>query len=126
MLTITSALYTLHRKVVIQPETGRHGHSPAISRIALNTITRMVIDIARAFNAQSKDFDIEILSPFISHVVRAAQQHIMMAGGNMTEGWHRDFDELRRFLAFFNQRWLVAGKELGVLERTIDPTFHIF
>jgi hypothetical protein len=70
----------------------------------------MVIDIAFAFNSESKNLDLDILLPSVAHIARSAQQHVIMAGDFQTERWLEAFEELRRMLKFFNKRWLIAGK----------------
>jgi hypothetical protein len=106
---VLSGLYILHQKVLFQPEIGMHPDCLEIVRVTLNTLTRMVIDISFAFNIESKNLDLDILSPSIAHIVRSAQQHIIMAGNVQSDQWRKDFEELRKMLKFFNKRWLVAG-----------------
>lgn len=107
---VFSALYILHQKVLFRPEIGLHPDCLEIAHVTLNTITRMVIDISFAFNVESKNLDLDILSPTIAHIARSAQQHIIMGGDFQSEQWLKDFEELRKMLKFFNQRWLMAGK----------------
>jgi hypothetical protein len=81
-----------------------------IARVALNTVTRMVIDIAHAFNRECiPNFDIEILCPTIAHIVRSAQQHVMVEEDFRNPQWVQDFEELRKMLKYFSQRWSLAG-----------------
>lgn len=77
---------------------------------ALNTLTRMMIDIAYAFNREGGNFDIETLHPAIAHLVRSAQQHILTAERYDNPIWLEDFDQIRKVLVFFNRRWALAGK----------------
>ena len=70
----------------------------------------MVIDIAYAFNAEMDTFDIDLFSPSISHIVKCAQQHIVMGGELHTNLWHKDFEQLKKMLTYLNQRWSLAGK----------------
>lgn len=65
---------------MLQPEIGEYGQRLGLSRIALNTMTRMVIDISYAFNKESSDFDIDMFAPAVSHIVKCAQQHILTGG----------------------------------------------
>ena len=110
------ALYTLHRKMASQ-----HGYSDGancpqsdeIARIALNGVTRMVIDIAHAFNRECvPDFDIETLAPSMAHIVRSAQQHVLVADDFKNPQWLLDFEELRKMLKYFNRRWSLAGSSV--------------
>jgi hypothetical protein len=79
-------------------------------KAALNTITRMVIDIAYAFNLEIRTFNIEILAPATAHIVCCAQQHILTAEDFNDPKWLEDFDQLRKMLSYFNRRWILAGK----------------
>jgi hypothetical protein len=97
----------VHQKALFQP--GTHPECREVARITLDTVTRMVIDISFAFNLESKNLDLEILSPSITHITKCAQQHIMMADDFKNEQWLRDFVELREMLRFFNSRWQLAG-----------------
>ena len=76
---------------------------------ALNTITRMVIDIAYAFNLECSYVNLENLTPATVHIVRCAQQHILMADDTSNPQWQEDFEQFRRMLIFINKRWLIAG-----------------
>jgi hypothetical protein len=71
----------------------------------------MVIDISSAFNIESKTMDLDILTPSIAHIVRSAQQHILIAGDFKSEQWLKDFEELRKMLTFINKRWPIAGRD---------------
>lgn len=94
----------------MEPEIAPHAECPPISRASLSTLTRMVIDIAYAFNAAAPTFELDMFSPAISHIVKSAQQHILMGGETRTDIWQKDFDQLREMLAYLNQRWSLAGK----------------
>lgn len=87
-------------------------------KVALNTMTRMVIDIAYAFNLEVGTFNIEILAPATAHIVCCAQQHILTAENFNDRKWLEDFDQLRKMLSYFNQRWVLAGElhHLNLLE----------
>lgn len=83
-------------------------------KVALNTLTRMVIDIAYAFNMEKESLNIEKLSPATQHIVCCAQQHILTAEDFNDRKWLEDFNQLRKLLGFFNQRWNVAGEFHGL------------
>jgi hypothetical protein len=87
----------------------RRSNSADTIKVTLDTVTRMVIDIAHAFNANVADCNFEALSPTIGHVVRCAQQHILMCKDFRNEQWLRDFEGLRNMLRYFARRWLLAG-----------------
>ena len=101
----------MHQKVFLQPEVALYPEHLEIARATLNTITRMVVDISSAFNLESKNIDLEILSPSIAHIAVCAQQHLVMAGDFQSEQWLRDFEELRKMLKFINKRWRLAGEK---------------
>ena len=87
-------------------------------KVALKTMTRMVIDIAYAFNMEVGTINIDILAPATQHIVCCAQQHILTAQDFNDRKWLEDFNQLRKMLNYFNQRWIVAGEldELHLLE----------
>jgi hypothetical protein len=70
----------------------------------------MMIDIAYAFNLEAGNFNIEILAPTTAHIVCCAQQHILTAKNFHDPKWLEDFDQLRKMLSYFNQRWILAGE----------------
>lgn len=78
----------------------------------------MVIDIAYAFNMEVGTINIDILAPATQHIVCCAQQHILTAQDFNDRKWLEDFNQLRKMLNYFNQRWIVAGEldELHLLE----------
>lgn len=81
-------------------------------KVALNTITRMMIDITYAFNLEAATFNIESLAPKIAHIVCCAQQHILTAENFNDPKWLEDLDQLRKLLSYFNRRWSLAGEFL--------------
>jgi hypothetical protein len=87
-------------------------------KVALKTMTRMVIDIAYAFNMEVSTINLDILAPATQHIVCCAQQHILTAQDFNDRKWLEDFNQLRKMLSYFNQRWIVAGElhELNLLE----------
>lgn len=101
-------MFILHRRVLGK---GIQGPYAEISLIALNTLTRMVIDIAYSFNNESDGFDIDMFSPAISHIVKSAQQHISTGGELRTTLWEKDFEQLKNMLLFLNRRWNIAGTQ---------------
>ena len=129
-------MYTLHEYASRQPNF--RPECQTTNKITLDTITRMIIDISYSFNIACNEISVDILSPAVMHIVRCAQQHILMADNFQDKKWVQDFDELRKMLAFFNQRWvlagrfwmlmesettadsLIVGKELYLLNRTIE------
>ncbi len=104
------AIYKLHQIASIQPDNDEYpGYRHAVE-VAQNTMTRMVIDIAYAFNRESQGINIEILSPAVGHIVRTAERHMLTAENFHNRQWLEEFDQLRRMLGFFNRRWVLAGE----------------
>jgi hypothetical protein len=83
-------------------------------------MTRMVIDICSAFNGESKNINIELLPPFIAHIVRTADRYLLTAENLHNPLWQGDFDQLRMTLGFFNKRWALAGMELRRLDESVE------
>lgn len=102
-------MYTLHSAALNSEPIRRRANYAETIKVTLDTVTRMVIDIAHAFNAHASDCNIETLSPNIAHIVRCAQQHIAMCTDYRNEQWARDFEALGQILGFYARRWLSAG-----------------
>jgi hypothetical protein len=102
-------MYTLHWAALNSEDIRRRSNSAENIKVTLDTVTRMVIDIAHAFNVEAADYNIEVLAPTIDHIVKCAQQHILMCKDFRNEQWLRDFEELRKMLRFLARRWLLAG-----------------
>jgi hypothetical protein len=117
-LTFCRALYTLHQTAAMQQDIDNNPRYRETVKVALNTMTRMVIDIAYAFNMEVGTFNIEILAPATQHIVCCAQQHILTAEDFNDRKWLEDFNQLRKMLSYFNQRWILAGElhELRLLK----------
>lgn len=109
LLTKNSSMYTLHWAALNSRNIRRQLSGPESIKVTLDTVTRMVIDIAHAFNGEFGSCNVEVLSPAIGHIVKCAQHHIMMCKDFRNEQWIREFDELRKMLRFFTRRWLIAG-----------------
>jgi hypothetical protein len=104
----------------MHPDVNNQLHYQETTEAALNTLTRMVIDIARAFNSECGNVDTERLYPAGAHLVRCAQQHILTAEDFNDPMWLDDFDQIRKVLAYFNRRWVLAGVELHRLNETVE------
>jgi hypothetical protein len=113
-LTFCSSLYTLHQTAAMQQDVDNNPRYGETVKVALNTLTRMVIDIAYAFNMEKGSLNIEKLSPATQHIVCCAQQHILTAKDFNDRKWLEDFNQLRKLLGFFNQRWNLAGEFHGL------------
>jgi hypothetical protein len=115
-LTTLRSLYILHEHAAIAADIEARTSCKAAIASALHTITRMVIDIAYHFNSECHAFNIKILCPAVKHIVRCAQQHVLMRANFEDKQWIRDFKELRKMLSFFNQRWTIAGMDFWILD----------
>lgn len=102
-------MYDLHHSAATVPDDHISSGSAESIRITLKTITRMVIDVAYAFNAESASLDMGRVSPYIAHVVKCANQHIMMRGHSQRDQWYRDFEELKKMLEYYSLRWIGPG-----------------
>jgi hypothetical protein len=109
-LTLCRALYTLHKTTATQQDISHNPRDREIVNVVLNTITRIMIDIAYAFNLEAGTFNIETLAPTTTHIVCCAQQHILTAQHFNDPKWLEDFDQLRKMLSYYNQRWVLAGE----------------
>ncbi|KAN0105047.1 hypothetical protein V8E51_010792 [Hyaloscypha variabilis] len=107
---LISALYTLHQTAAIQQDIDNNPRYRETVKVALNTMTRMVIDIAYAFNMEVSTLNMDILAPATQHIVCCAQQHILTAEDFNDRKWLEDFNQLRKMLGYFNQRWILAGE----------------
>jgi len=108
-LTSFRALYTLHFRISSDPGNDNRGGVIGNSLLALSSISRVVADIAYAFNTKSNDLNIDIIGPAVSYIPRCAQQLAMIAPEFRTARWQPDIEELRKFLCYINQRWTIAG-----------------
>lgn len=109
-LMVDSGLYNLHQAVHMHPDVNTPLNYQETTAAALNTLTRMVIDIAYAFNRECGSSDIEILHPAFMHIVRCAQQHLLTTENYNDPNWLEDFDQIRKVLVYFNRRWVLAGE----------------
>lgn len=94
----------------MHPDVNNQLHYQETTEAALNTLTRMVIDMVCAFNRECGTVDTETLHPAIAHIIRCAQQHILTSEDFNDPMWLEDFDQIRKVLAYFNRRWALAGE----------------
>ncbi|KAH6673299.1 hypothetical protein B0J14DRAFT_700321 [Halenospora varia] len=119
---LIAAMYDLHHSAATVPDDHISSGSAESIRITLKTITRMVIDVAYAFNAESASLDMGRVSPYIAHVVKCANQHIMMRGHSQRDQWYRDFEELKKMLEYYSLRWIGPGQELQRLMQNLGTS----
>lgn len=108
---IFSALFTLHEYII--------SHSGEIveldflhksSKAAINTLAKMVVDVARSFNERTPGLDIEILPPRASNFVRAACYLLSTSDDVDSKECCADINEIQTMLRYLSQRWKLAGK----------------
>jgi hypothetical protein len=113
VLTKPSALYDLHepsRASANENENRQDG--PSLSELALEYTTRIVIDVARAFNANFSSFNMTAIPPGYTNIIfRAALQHIRSSSQVGSSQWLSDLESLRKALWFFKHRWKISGKQ---------------
>lgn len=78
------------------------------SSAALDTATKMVIDIAHSHNKNITNYSIDTLPPTCSYIIRAALKHLNTNRYVDNEEWFRDCEALRKMLGHFNHRWSIA------------------
>ncbi|RDL35862.1 uncharacterized protein BP5553_06474 [Venustampulla echinocandica] len=118
------AMYTLNRAASNATDIDHRSDCVGAIRVTLDTITRMVIDIAHAFNKECHTFDIETFPPSVADIVQCAQEHILMCQDFGNEQWIQDFEALRKMLQYFNKRWTLAGQELCLLDNAVESTMQ--
>ena len=84
------------------------------SKVALGSIARIVVDIARSFNKNAPGLDVETFPPRCSHLVRAAMHLHSTSQGSLEEDRLTDLDELKTMLKTLHRRWSIAGKALSM------------
>ena len=75
------------------------------SLAALDTVTKMVIDIAHSHSKNVTTYNIDTLPPSCSYIVRAALKHLSTNRHVDGEIWFKDCEALRKMLGHFNHRW---------------------
>ena len=82
----------------------------AFSVLALDTVTRMSLDIANTFNTNIHRYRAQSLSPNNMQIYfRGAQEHINLSQDEDSVDWHDKIDRARRSLKYFTARWRIAG-----------------
>ena len=72
-------------------------------------MTRIVIDIANAFNENVSSFNIAAICPSYSYLVYRAGMHVLLTADISNKSVQQNFYELRRCCWYFSHRWLVAS-----------------
>lgn len=96
----------LHCYMLDQGSTGLEnwGHDSAA---ALDTVSKMVIDIADYYNTQCDSFDIDPPPPTTFSIVQAALKHLDTDTCLERDVKSKDFKVLTKFLDNFHNRWSI-------------------
>ncbi|KAF4617954.1 hypothetical protein G7Y89_g15028 [Cudoniella acicularis] len=113
-------MYDLHYSAVEVAEGDVISGAAETIQLTLKTITRIIIDIAHAFNANWHTFDIEHINPARAHLTKCIQHHILMRNHIEEEQWLHDFAELKKMLEYCSLRWILPGKELRRIMQNVD------
>jgi len=114
LLILSSSFYALHEQQDPSAnDRSNHQDKQSLwSELALNYISRIVIDVARAFNTNFSSFNMTAIPPGYTYIIfRAAQQHIRSSSHLGSAQWLFDLESLRKATWFFKHRWKIAGKQ---------------
>lgn len=111
------ALFTLHQHILdqaAQPVTAKFkplDEWRSGSQAALDTITKMVVDISDSHNNMSAD-ELELLPPSFSYAILSALRHIEIKKP-VADPWLQEAEErLRAALWRFDRCWGVGGRRI--------------
>ncbi|KAF1939492.1 hypothetical protein EJ02DRAFT_456896 [Clathrospora elynae] len=100
------ALFILHKHILRLDTTSVDSQWRKHSQAALDTVTQMVVDIARS-HRRIHNADVDIIAPSCSYVVRHALQYLYEKRYADSNAWFLDSDTLRESLNKVNGRWPV-------------------
>lgn len=100
------ALFILHQHILHLETLSIDSLWQKNSQAALDTVSQMVVDIARSHRG-IHGADIDIISPICNYVVRHTLQHIYEKRYADSNAWFQDSDTLRESLGKLNRRWPV-------------------
>lgn len=75
------------------------------SRAALDTISKITVDIAHLHTRNPSGSSIKELPPFCLYIFRAGLEHLSASPYADLDAWTRDCDALRLTLKLFEERW---------------------
>jgi hypothetical protein len=113
MLTSSRSLYALHEyQPASASEDKAHQERPSLwSELALEYTTRIVIDVARAFNDNFSSLNMTAIPPGYTNILLRAGLHRILASSQVENApWLADLESLRNALWFFKHRWKISGK----------------
>lgn len=93
----------------------------ATSALALNTLTKLAVDVSNTFNCASHGFDINALPVSSAYAVFHAALSLANSGNEsmsrVSNDWLRDIETLRVTLWHYSQRWKIAGIQNSFRQR---------
>lgn len=114
LLTNIRALFILHQCLLDQAiSDGDVGVFKESSLAALDSMTRMVIDIASSFNQNLPVLNLELYPPMCVHLVRWVMYNFLGTNSLRDEGGH-NFQELSKMLYHLNNRWKIIDDSKSI------------
>jgi len=102
------ALFTLHRHVLRLPaETKMMEEWHKSSLAALDTISRIMVDIAYSHSRNLTQSNIDALPPACLYILLASLEHISIKANQNDEVLRRDREALINMAAQFKRRWSI-------------------
>ncbi|KAF2878214.1 hypothetical protein BDV95DRAFT_15516 [Massariosphaeria phaeospora] len=100
------ALFILHQHVLHLNTTHIASECRQHSQSALDTVTQMILDIARNHH-RIHGPDVDAISPVYNYIVRHTLQYLYEKRYPDSDAWFQESDTLRQSLAKLNRRWPV-------------------
>lgn len=89
--------------------TARSNPPPtADAHMFLASMTRIVVDIAEAFNANFASFNLTAVAPSYPFIMYRAGMHMLINCDVSSDEIVRNFNSIRRCCWYFSHRWLMA------------------
>ena len=108
LLTNSRALFILHQCLFDQPFSDDDVEVFKKSSLAaLNSMTRMVLDIASSFNQNLPVINLELYPPTCVHLMRWIMYHFLGTDSLRDELGNHNFSELSKMLCHLNNRWKI-------------------
>ena len=114
LLTNIRALFILHQCFLDQDiSDGDVGVFKKNSLAALDSMTKMVIDIASSFNQNLPVLDLDLYPPMCVHLVRWIMYNFLGTNSLRDEVGGHNFQELYKMLSHLNNRWKIIDDQKG-------------
>lgn len=115
LLTNIRALFILHQCLLDQAiSDGDVGGFKESSLAALDSMTRIVIDIASSFNQNLPVLDLELYPPMCVHLVRWVTYNFLGTNSLRDEVESQSFQELSKMLYHLNNRWKIIDDSKSI------------